>query len=121
MNMQGLKRLLCLPENVKNQIVNAYGSVQNLYQKIFDLNAEEYGLTGSGSPRLNEIQTEIYHIEDQLEEFGLTDGNDIITEISSDFGEIIVNGHIKELNNYLSQFGTDFDTMRQWLKSKYNI
>lgn len=119
--MQGLDRLLNLPENIKTEIENEYGSVQDLYQKIFDLNAEEYSLTGSNSPRLSAIQTETYNIEDKLEEFGLTDGSDITTEISSDFGEIIVNKRITKLNDYLSQFGTDFDTMREWLKNKYNI
>jgi frataxin-like iron-binding protein CyaY len=119
--MQGLDRLLNLPENIRTEIENVYGSVQDLYQKIFDLNAEEYSLTGSNSPRLNQIQAEIYDIEDKLEEFGITDGSDITTEIASDFGEIIVNKQITKLNVYLSQFGTDFDTMRKWLKNKYNI
>jgi len=119
--MQGLDRLLNLPDNIKTEIENEYGSVQDLYQKIFDLNAEEYSLTGSKSPRLNKIQTETYDIEEKLEEFGLTDGSDITTEISSDFGEIIVNKRVTALNDYLSKFGTDFDTMRDWLKNKYNI
>jgi len=119
--MQGLDRLLKLPDNIKTEIENEYGSIQDLYQNIFDLNAEEYRLTGSKNPRLNEIQTEIYNIEDKLEEIGLTDGSDITVEISSDFSEIIVNNRITKLNEYLSQYGTDFDAMREWLKNKYNI
>ena len=27
----------------------------------------------------------------------------------------------KELNKYLEQFGTDFNSMRAWLKNKHNI
>ena len=51
----------------------------------------------------------------------MTDGSDITNEISSDFGEIIVNKQIKELNKYLAQLGTDFNTMRDWMKKKYDI
>ena len=31
--MQGLDRLLNLPDNIKTEIENEYGSVQDLYQK----------------------------------------------------------------------------------------
>jgi cation transport regulator ChaB len=44
--MQGLKILLDLPEEIKEQIINDFGSVGNLYRKVFDLNQEEYKLTG---------------------------------------------------------------------------
>lgn len=119
--MNGLNRLLQLPVEIKGKINKEFGSIQNLYQKVFDLNAEEYTLTGSKSPRLKQIQQEIYDIEDRLEDFGLTDGSDLTIEISSDFGEIIVNKEISKLNEYLAQFGTDFDTMRKWFKDKYEI
>ena len=44
------------------------------------------------------------------------DGHGIMTEISSDHGEIIVNKVVTNLDNYLKQKGTTFEQMREWLK-----
>lgn len=119
--MQGLKQLLDLPEEIKEQINNDFGSVGNLYRKVFDLNQEEYKLTGSNSPRLAEISNELYDIEDKLESYGVSDGRDITSDISSDFGDIIVSKRIADLNRFLEPLGTDFETMQKWLKENYDI
>jgi hypothetical protein len=119
--MQGLKQLLDLPDEIKEQIINDFGSVGNLYRKVFDLNQEEYKLTGNNSPRIAEIQNELYDIEEKLESYGVTDGRDITTDISSDFGDIIVSKRIDDLNRFLQPLGTDFETMQIWLKENYGI
>ena len=119
--MEGLKRLLSLPDNIKLEIINNFGSIGQLYQKVFDLNQEEYRLTGSNSPRLKEIQTELFDIEDKLESFGITDGGDVTSEIASDFGDIILSNKIADLNKYLKPLGTDFEKMQKWLKDNYGI
>lgn len=119
--MEGLKRLLSLPENIKQQIDGEYGSIGQLYQNVFNLNQEECQLTGSNSPRLKQIENELLDIEDKLEEFGVTDGRDITSEIASDFGDIIVNKKIADLNEFLKPLGTDFGTMKKWLQDKYGI
>jgi hypothetical protein len=119
--MEGLETLLNLPAEILEKISEEYGTVFRLYRKIFDLNNEQYKLMGSGSPRLEEIKNELLDIEDSLEEYGVEDGRDITTEIASDFAEIIVNRRINGLDKYLEQFGTDFNTMRDWLKDKYGL
>jgi len=119
--MQGLIRLKRLPKEIQEKIVAEYGTVERLYQKVFDLNSEEYRLTGTKNPRIGEIHSELYNIEAKLEEFGINDGSIFITEIASDFGEIIVTRKINDLNKYLAQFGTDFETMQKWLKDNYGI
>ena len=119
--MQGLIRLKKLPKDIQDKIVSEFGSIEGLYQKVFDLNAEEYRLTGTKNPRIDKIRNEIFDIDDKLEEFGITDGSDFTSEIASDFGNIIVSKKISDLNKYLAQFGTDFDTMQKWLKDKYGI
>lgn len=119
--MSGIQNLLTLPQEILDQIILEFGSVAGLYKKVFDLNQEEYRLTGSNSPRLKVIENELFDIEDKLEGFGVTDGRDITSDIAADFGEIIVNKRIQDLDKYLKQFGTDFETMRKWLKDNYNI
>ncbi len=119
--MQGLKQVLDLPEEIKEQINNDFGSAGNLYRKVFDLNQEEYKLIGSNSPRLAEIKNELYDIEDKLESYGVPDGRDITSDISSDFGDIIVSKRIADLNRFLEPLGTDFETMQIWLKENYGI
>lgn len=119
--MQGLKQLLELPDDIKQQIVNDFGSIGHLYRKVFDLNQEELKLTGSKSPRLKEIENELFDIEDMLESYGDIDGRDITSEIASDFGEIVVGKKIADLNEFLQPLGTDFSTMQKWLKDNFGI
>ncbi len=70
--------------------------------------------------RQEEIENELFDIQDQLESLGL-DGHDITTAISSDHGDIIVSRHVQNLVNYLRQLGTDFEIMRKWMKETYGI
>lgn len=119
--MEGLEKLLKLDNGEKDIIINEYGNIQNFYQTVFNLNLEEYNLHNSHNPRLNAIRTELLQIEMRLEELGINNAHDLITDISADFTEIIVNRRIAELNEYLTSLGTDFDEMRKWINEKYNI
>lgn len=119
--MEGLKQLIELPESVKEQIIQDFGSISGLYQKVFDLNQEEHKLTGTNSSRLEEIANELFDIEDKLESYGLADGSDITSDIAADYGEIIVNKRIADLNKYLEPLGTDFEKMQKWLKENHGI
>ena len=119
--MEGLDQILRLPEEIKEKIKQEFGSEFELYQKVFDLNKEQHQLTGSGSPRLSDIENELFDIEDKLEEMRIVDGRDITSDIASDYGEILVNKRIDDLNKYLEPLGTDFNKMQQWLKNNYGI
>jgi len=119
--MEGLNRLLKLPDDIQSQIKRDFGSIAELYKKVFDLNKEEHGLILSKSPRLIEIRNELYDIEEKLESYGILDGSDITSEIASDYGDIIVTKRIADLNKYLIPLGTDFEKMKKWLKDKYGI
>lgn len=119
--MNGLKQLFELPDEIKEQIVSDFGSISRLYQKVFDLNKEESKLTGTDSPRLDAIAIELFDIEDKLESYGITDGRDITSDIASDYGEIIINKGINDLNKYLEPLGTDFEMMQKWLKENYGV
>lgn len=119
--MSGYNKLINLPEGIKKQIIDEYGSLISFYKKIFALNHESYLLAGKDNVRVSEIENEIDSIEERLEAFGLEDGSDITVEISSDHGEIIVNKVINDLNDYLADFGTDFVEMQKWLHSQYKI
>lgn len=119
--MEGLDKLLKLDNGETEIIINEYGNIQNFYRTIFNLNLEEYNLNNSNDPRLNTIRTELLQIEMRLEGLGVNNAHDLITDISADFTEIIVNRRIAELNKYLISLGTDFDEMRKWINEKYNI
>lgn len=122
--MEGLKMLTSLPIDIKKSIVQEFGSIETLYKKVFDLNAEDYGLHMNKpkgyQSRQQAINSELLDIEDKLEELGL-DGRDVTSEISSDHGEIIVNRRVQDLDNYLRQIGTDYETIKAWLKNSYGI
>ncbi|SDD70745.1 hypothetical protein SAMN05216464_102336 [Mucilaginibacter pineti] len=116
--MDGLKILNSLTDDQKSAITQKFGSIGQLYKKVFDLTNQEYVLRNSN--RQVEIQDQLFDIEDKLDEIGL-DGHYIKSQISSDFGEIIVNKAIKSLDAELKKFGTDYETMRDWMKDKYGI
>lgn len=123
--MVGLSFLQKLPIEIKTKINSEFGSIEELYKLIFNLHSNDYKLfiskpSGFENER-QKIKQELYQIEDKLESFGITDGSDITNEIMADHGEIIVNKHVQKLDNYLSQFGTDFKTVREWMKRNYGI
>ena len=117
--MEGLKELYELPIEKRNAIAETFESVENLYEKVFELHKKDYLLQKNkpnGYQALQaQYQSELNEIEDVLDEMEL-DGHSIITEISSDHGEIIVNKVVTNLDNYLKQKGTSFEQMREWLK-----
>ena len=118
--MTGLQELLGLPEDIKKQIADEFGSVNEFYKMVFDLYAEEYQVytkkPNGFQERLNAIQKQLYDIQDKLDDFGL-DGHGIVTEISSDHGEIVVSRNITQLDQYLKQFGTNFEEMKKWINN----
>jgi hypothetical protein len=122
--MDGLQLLSSLPDDKKNAIANKFGSIDKLYRKIFELNHEDYLLhtkkPNGYKTRQSEIESELFDIEDGLDEIGV-DGHDITTEVSSDHGEIIVSKNINDLDKYLKNFGTDYETMRKWMEDNYGI
>ena len=119
--MEGLKKLLELPENIKEQIIQNFGSISEFYQTVFELNQEQHKLTRTNSLRPEEIAKELFDIEDTLESYGIADGGDITSDIAADYAEIIANKGIADLNKYLEPLGTDFETMQKWLKENYGI
>jgi hypothetical protein len=122
--MSGLNFLSQFPEEVKEKIIVEFGSIQNLYKKIFDLYQRQhslYRIKPIDNQAVANIDNEIYEIEEKLEELGVEDGSDITSEISSDFGEIIVKKENNTLDLYFKERGTDYETMRSWLKDEYGI
>ena len=122
--MQGLDNLRQLPDDIKNQIIAKYDSIENFYKLVFDLNVRDYKVfiekkEGFETTR-RQIENQVNDIEDWLETLGL-DGRDITSDISSDHGEIIVSKHVAKLDNYLQQYNTDFSTLRKWMKDKFGI
>lgn len=119
--MDGLKLLYSLPEDRKAAITQQFGSLEEFYKKVFELYKQDYFLhmnkPDGYKTQQEKIQNDIFDIEDSLDDMEL-DGHSIITEISSDHGEIIVNRVVSNLDNYLRQYGTTFEIMREWLKKQ---
>lgn len=122
--MQGLKNLNDLSQEQKDAISKEFGSVEGLYRKVFDLTSEDYDLSTKKpencEERKNKIAEELYDIEEKLDEMNIS-GDMIVSDISSDFGDIIVKRQIENLDNYLRSFGTNFENIRNWLRNNYNI
>lgn len=122
--MEGLSYLLSISEEQKEKINSEFGSIENLYKQVFELSNDEYTLFTSKpikyQQKIQIIKNKLDDIESKLDEIGL-DGQDITSEISNDHSEIIVERHITILDKELNKFGTDFMTIRQWLKDNYKI
>ncbi|SFN97796.1 hypothetical protein [Salegentibacter flavus] len=122
--MEGLEYLRSLSQEAKDKISAEFGGIENLYQTVFDINKTEYNLYANKpenyKSQLQLAENALNEIEERLEEIGL-DGRDVTTEISNDFGEIIVSKNINALDIYLKQHGTDYLTMRDWIKKNYGI
>ena len=122
--MTGLEELKQLPDEIKSKIIVEWGSIENFYKKAFELIALEYKLSmqkPSGyQQRVQTIENEILDIEDKLEEFA--DGcGDIIVEIRSDLGDIIIYRNAQKLDSYLTQSGLEYQGIRKWMSDNYGI
>jgi len=118
--MDGMIELNALPEEVRRSIVARFGSLVELYQRIFDLQSDEYRHM-KDEQRVAAIQNQLNDIVDAMEACGVEDGQDIVSSVAGDFGELIVAKAVKDLNEYLKPLGTDFVEMRRWLKDTYGI
>ncbi|WP_439900904.1 hypothetical protein [Vibrio cholerae] len=118
--MQGLKDLDRLADNVKVGIIAKYGSLNDLYKTLMNLNHQErLAFIAKDENKKIEIQNEVNNIENYIESLGVEDATDITVSISNDYGDIVAKERIDNLNVYLAQFGTDFEAMRDALQKKY--
>ena len=116
--MEGIESLRNLPEQVKDRIGEEYGSLNDLYRHIFNINHNErMAHRQSDQEAISRYEQELLDIEDRLEELGAEDGRDITTASASDYGDIIVKETIDNLNDHLARQGTDFESMRKYLRS----
>jgi len=121
--MTGLEFIENYPADIKEKITAEFKSIENLYKTIFELNNQQYNLYKTkpiDKQKISEIDNKLFDIEEKLEEFGI-DGRDVTVEVSNDFGELMVKREVSALNSYLKQRGTDYNTMRKWLKDYFNV
>lgn len=112
--MEGIKSLESLPEQVKDSIGKEFGSLNELYRRIFDINhSERMAHRQRDQKAISACEQELLDIEDKLEELGAEDGRDITTAIASDYGDLVVKETIDNLNKHLARQGTNFESMRK--------
>ncbi|WP_422102503.1 hypothetical protein [Vreelandella sp.] len=115
--MQGIESLGNLPEQVKDRIGKEFGSLNDLYRRIFNINHSEHMAHRQRDQKaISAYEQELLDIEDKLEELGAEDGRDITTAIASDYGDLVVKETIEKLNEHLARQGTDFESMREYLR-----
>lgn len=123
--MNGLEFLKSQPKQVKDKIIEKYGNLEKYYELVFliyEADRKWFSVkTEDGRIKMKKIENKLNELEDELESFGADDGHWILTEISSDHGEMIVRENIQNLDKYLNQFGLDLETMRKYVKEKYDI
>jgi hypothetical protein len=122
--MDSLKELQNLPREIKAKIDSEFGTVDNLFKKIFDLHAESHYLSKTKPknylPRIIEIRDELYRTEDLLDSFGLV-GYKIISRISDDLAEMEISKLVDELKMNLKQYGPSSDEMKGWIKKHFEV
>ena len=122
--MLGFTRLSNLNNTIKDKIKMEYGSIENLYKQVFELYTKDFKLhmtSPKDNKQINVIKGEIYKIDEKLEEFGIQDGSEITLEIGNDHNEIVLNNEITKLDNLLKAHGSDYPTMREWIKKNHGI
>jgi hypothetical protein len=99
---KGLELLLRLPDAVKQNIINKYGSLEKYYDFVFNLYKSDYQISQNKSTdsriQRQKIQTLLYDLEDELEIFGLEDGLMVLSEISADHSETVLIKFLHKLN-----------------------
>ncbi|MBE8723687.1 hypothetical protein [Flavobacterium hungaricum] len=121
--MTGLKFIENYPSDIREKITNKYGNIENLYQTIFKLIVEDYKsyqMMPRNDQKISKIQNQLFAIEEKLDGFGI-EGIDVIAEVRSDYGDLLVNREINALNEFLKDLGIEYPTVRQWLNDTYNI
>ena len=118
--MEGMIELKALPEEVRKCLEERYGTLVELYKRIFNLHRDEHRYM-KDSQRVEVIRKQLDEIADALEECGVQDGQDIVSYVAGDYGELVVSKNVKDLNDYLRPLGTNFDEMQRWLKDTYGI
>jgi len=100
--MKGLNMLRCLSMEKTTMIDDEFGSLENLYKKIFELHEEDFKLYKSKTygylARLEQIRNDLYEIEDRLNEMGI-DGFNIVSTISNDQEELMLSKKVLNLDS----------------------
>ena len=120
--MTGIEYLEGFPEEIKEQIITEYGSLIDLYQMIFELNSQQYKLyqvKPLEKQKIFAIRNKLFDIEDKLEEFGIEDGRDVTTEVSSDFGEFMTKA--KPQLSFMTYFSELIDPRKKKGKIEHSL
>jgi len=122
--MEGLDFLKVQSEPLKRRIIEKYGSLEKYYEFVLLIYEAEYKWFSvkslEGEENRKKINDKLNELEDELNHFGADDGHWILTEISSDQSDGIIRKKIQNLDEYLNQFGTNFEEMRKHIKEKYD-
>lgn len=109
----GEKKLHSLPENVKQQIIKRYKSLEEFYFQVFYNRHQHYiAYKAKNSALIDQLDEELHDIEDELEELGVYDGHAITTEISSDFSENVAKEFATKV---LGEAGASEDEVRKFI------
>jgi len=99
--MQGLQLLNRLPDNVRHAIITKYGSLENYYKEVYSLYELEkrwfFIKTDEAKVKRQKIEDQLFALEEELGKFGLEDGHVVLTVISSDYGDHVLNEYMKKM------------------------
>lgn len=114
----GEQKLRDLPNDVKQQIIKKYSSLEEFYFRVFYNRHQHYiAFKGKNDDLVNQLDEEIYEIQDELEEFGAYDGHEITTAISTDFSENVAKAFTTKV---LGEVGASEDDIRKFIEAYLN-
>lgn len=97
-------------------IKTEFGSLDQLYSKGLELVSTEFSIQrGNSATKQTDLASSrksIHDLEDKLDALDL-DGHRIITEITSDFGDMVVAPIVADLEARLKPLGLTFDETRK--------
>lgn len=137
--MQGLEFTRHFGDNLQRQICQHFGSVEQVYQRVFELQIAEYQLTKEMPDRetrytfcermraklqttalfepFQAIQTQLNNLCSFLE---MHDeeilGEEFVLCVGKDFEALILHKQTKTLKTYLKRFGGKFPNLEAWLE-----
>ena len=113
---EGRRLLENLNQELKNRIIEEYGSLDYLYFEVYYLERKLYqNYLEKNHKEVARIRGLVMDIDDKLEEFGAIDGSDITHPIGTDFSEEAASNTIRK--NF-KNLGFSEDLINAWIKSK---
>lgn len=109
---QGYNILQQIPENLKNQLIDKYGSLDIFYNYLLAIENKLYNAyMNHNKEAISILEDKEYRIKEELESLGFDFfvAEDLVNEITGDFAEDVAAQYVNNVKSHLQSIGVDYD------------